>query len=166
MKTIELLPIFTAKSFRTSSSLRAHELSLFLNVLKYFGHYITKLRVNFEDLREEECYRIIEYIDRYTSNILKELHMDRCKKNYLKNIQYPFKNIEIVSFEGKFNRFDSATGDLNELFPNLRALSLENIQVVNKTSIDLEFPHLKYLCIIFGSPKGLTEVGLISTYAH
>lgn len=160
MKTVQLLPIFTAKTFRTSSSLRAHELSLFLNVLKYFGHYIAKLRVNFEDLREEECYRIIEYIDHYTSNTLKELHMDRFKKNHLENIQHPFKNIEVVSFEGKFNKFGSATLDLNELFPNLRALSLENIQVVNKCSIDLEFPHLKYLSIIFGSPKGLTETDI------
>lgn len=83
--------------------------------------------------------------------------MDRYKKNYLKNIQHPFKNIEVVSFDGKFNKFGSETLHLNELFPNLRALSLENILVVNKTSIDLEFPHLKYLCIIFGSPKGLTE---------
>lgn len=75
-------------------------------------------------------------------------------------IRRPFKNVEDVYLSGKFDKMVNNSLELNEIFPKMQRLIFGNMQIFNKSSVNLRYPHLLHLEISFTNLNGLTEVDI------
>lgn len=121
-----------------------HQYDVMLNVLKYFGHVISKLNINYLDLKDDEAKTIAKYIDKYSSNYLTAIEFNSHNQNVPKYLTNPLKNVENVSMIVSLVERIEGSLPINELFPALRYLTLGNFGYIDE-SIVLNFPHLEHL---------------------
>lgn len=164
MEAIELQPEYKLKTVyeeRKPKSIEIMDLDEFFKALKYFGPHVTKLIINFSELPRDDGFRIIKNIINSTTDSLTQLHLKNCKENYLINVRSPFSGTKDVLFSGNFEKLASDVLDLNELFPNMRKLTLINNEVIDKTCIDRVFPHLEDFEVVFMNKMGILESDVI-----
>lgn len=126
-----------------------------LRLLKYYGHLITKLSIVYSQYPQfggVNMAPIIKYVNTYCNNNLIEFDIT-INSDYMEvfdKMTKPFKQVKKLSICGKYNKMESSTLSFGELFPALRSLSLNYVQVHDKNNLDFKFPHLKHLYVEIG----------------
>lgn len=114
---------------------------LILQTLRYFGRFIRKLQIEFDNVDAYRSRIISKFIRKYCVESV--IEMDVIDVNVFKYIEKPFLNVKHIHF-----RSSSAPNipRMNETFPALRnlELSLNSDQIVQ---IDCYFSHLEHLTI-------------------
>lgn len=128
-----------------------------LNILERFGHLIQKLAIRYssDDLNE-----IINSIGLHCADGLIQLEIDSFDVKLFEKFQKPFKNVEILSIVGHFNRVAASNLSFTELFPVLRELSLNHVEINDPKSLLIEIPTLRHVHINayqFNMTNHLTE---------
>lgn len=116
-------------------------------VLRYFGHLITSLKVEYYFVFDSEIENINRIINLYCSDTLMDFDVHSGHEDFFDEMTKPFKAVKSVSVRGRYNSLGSKTLKLNELYPEMINLTLKNIKVFDSSWINLNFPHLKYLCV-------------------
>lgn len=91
--------------------------------------------------------KINKFVNRYCSETLRQLSVDAFDENLFTGMTKPFEKVEILSVGGEFKTLSSSTLPFVELFPAIRDLHLQNIQIVDHHCIDQKFRHLKSLYV-------------------
>lgn len=116
-----------------------------LNVLKLFGHVISRLDVTYSSTYEEtDISNISSSINLYCSNTLTELYIDSFQEKFFENMSKPFIELRTVSIKGEFSAFDSNL-KFEELFPAVRDLTYLPIFISDGNAINRVFVHLQSL---------------------
>lgn len=122
-----------------------------LNVLKNFGHLISKLKTEYIHGYKIGTVNMIEVsrlINLYCADTLVEFDITNLYNDFFEPMSKPFKMIEEVSVRGKFHRLGSLTLTFDELFPVMRHLSVKYVQIVDKSSSDRQFLRLQHVDIL------------------
>lgn len=132
------VPIKHSARLDSGGYIRVSSLKDILRLLRCFGHLITELQ-----FRNEPKYssKILEYANEYCSNSLLTFKWHKCMSDF----KAPFTNVEHVEFVNC--QFPKAVR-LNEMFPAMRSLTLNNI--FDKLFLALNgvhFSHLEHLKI-------------------
>lgn len=129
-----------------------------VNVLKFFGHLISSLELNFID--NGDCAS--DYISRYkeilryaNENCRKTLISivvgpNPCDLNIFDQLSGPFEKVEMVKIDQPIMTIDEDNPRLNEIFPVVQKLSLNFKTISNPRIIDCEINLLEELCIVGG----------------
>lgn len=88
-----------------------------LRFLRWFGHNISELSIDYRDMSDEHSAVIDHYINEYCAQTLEYLKIYRARKETMRCIQKPFKNI----FELQFSDCDLAQPLINirKWFPDV-----------------------------------------------
>lgn len=146
-KLINLFPRDNSLEGNYPNQSRAHTYEQSVTALQYFGESISKLKVCFEHLKENEAKIIHVLINDYCSESLTKIIFDRSPYG-LMYIQEPFHKVEQVELT-RFTFTNKYGFGLDILFPNLRRLFMEEI-VDNNVDVSFELPKLEYFSY-FGS---------------
>lgn len=93
----------------------------------------------------------------HNSNSLKSLRLEMYEENAFDGIEKPFANVEHVCIVGEYERLGNDNLNFSAIFPKMRRLSIKDSKVTDRTSINLEFPHLEHLNVAFLHPCGFSE---------
>lgn len=123
------------------------------NVVKSFGHLITKLSVIFCDSEPEMTNHIVKYC----LKSLKELHLGSWDGNWLNYFHEPFENVRKLSLQRTFiyDKF------LDRFFPNIKELHLNYIETFNVSFIERSFPFLENLSVNISPYNGSNYLNVI-----
>lgn len=150
-KTIKIMGSFSIGSMKhiyyTNDTLEIQDNETVPKMLRHFGHLITSLKVEFYFVFDSEIKNINRNINRYCSDSLVNLDVHSGHEDFFDDMIKPFNAVQSVSVRGRFNSLGSKTLNLNELYPAMINLSLKNIKVFDFSWINLNFPHLKHLCV-------------------
>lgn len=127
----------------TSNKLvQIQDFELTLLALKYFGRFIEKLKIDYSFMNEFQLNRINGMINEYCSESLIEIHLSNCEGYVLEVFTAPFKKIESVSLGMEMKTVGKS---LDQIFPNLKSLSLSLITILDESLIDCHLPYLEHL---------------------
>lgn len=116
-----------------------------LNVLKHFGHIVSKLHITYTSTYEEmDITEISKFVNVYCCETLTELYIDSFQMNFFENMPNPFKVLTKLSIKGEFQAFDGQL-KIEELFPVVHDLTLLPIFIPNGAAIHRRFSNLEIL---------------------
>lgn len=120
------------------------------NLLKIFGHLISKVSVFFE--RIDFQFDVITgqmamRINKFCWKSLVHLEMTNCPVQIWKELENPFLNVENVTFKNLLSA--PKNFDLNKIFPNMRRLELHDVDLIESGLFDHAFVHLEHISIKF-----------------
>lgn len=128
--------------------IKIEKFNMISKVFNHFGQFISKVKLIYGRDQKYQSKQVFELVSHYSSTFLK-FYIESYDEFLLQNVQKPFYNAENVSFVGVFHKLGSESMKLNEMFPNMRQLSLVYLHVTDPSSIHLYFPYLKYLYVSF-----------------
>lgn len=127
--------------------IKIYDLKIGLNVLKYFGSYIRKLKVNFLLIASENAQAIGESIAEYCSDSLHQLDLNQLAPNTLVHLIKPFEKVENVTFVINSEELGPGTPQLCYLFPAIRRLTMSVRLRIDAKFIDCELLQLDSLSL-------------------
>lgn len=125
-----------------------------LKVLRNFGHEITTLELciylSSTDVQISDALaKINTYIGMYCADTLIEFDVSSYEKSLFRKMFKPFKRVERVFINGRFDNFDSETLAFEDLFPAMQKLDLLNIETTDGSFIARKYPNLQdFTCAI------------------
>lgn len=123
------------------------ELSTIIPFLKYFGRVTTKLLVEFDKDKSDQCLAIEESILKYCDALV-VLELQNCRKGAFESIKKPF-DLEVFRFRSGY--LGQNLSKFNTWFPKLRSLTISHATVANTLCIQQTFPLLEHLDVKIGS---------------
>lgn len=129
------------------------KLKMGLTIFKHFGNDIKKLRLFYNYLNSEDSKALSKHINKYCGKSLEEFEINHCSANTLEVMLEPFERVKNVTFGYQLGRMGISTLPLNQLFPQLRRLSLNYIMDLNERYINCHLPHLEHLYVHVGVAK-------------
>lgn len=117
-----------------------------LLVLEYFGLYISHLEIYYKYEGTDRVKCIVHHVNRYCENLVK-FKLETSTIDPLDDVTKPFHNILELSISAEFEKFGNAAFSLNEMFPNIRQLNMENLKLKNYDDLNINMPHLESLGI-------------------
>lgn len=146
--TKEVTITFNNYSRERSEILVLKEMPLITPFLRYFGHSISKLRVQFDEKNPKQSLAIEKSVLAYCDG-LKELELQNCRNGAFDAIETPFNSIEVFRFISGF--LGGNISQFDKWFPKLRSLKISNATVANKYCIVETLPCLEHLDIKIGA---------------
>lgn len=132
-----------------------------LRVLKIFGHLITRLWIEYNQYRAfgVDMAPIVKYVNLYCANTLIEFNvvMNSDYTEFFDEMTKSFEHVEQLSISGRFNKLTSSTLSFVEMFPSVRSLSLDYVQVLDKNGLDLKFLNLTHLNVEIDNSRFTSE---------
>lgn len=129
-------------------SIEIRELGAIVNVMKYFGDAIQRLTIRTEFAINDGVFENIgEMISKHCSESLVELKVWYFSEKVLKHIKKPFRAVESVSLHYFSNEDISDYLAMDELFPQMKRLSLALGTIMNNEYIVRHYPHVNSLKI-------------------
>lgn len=116
-------------------------------ILRVFGHLIHQISINFFYITSVERNHIERVIENFCSESLNRIDFLGFDIDVLSTFTKPLRGVERVTIQGKFISSDVNVLGLNELFPNLRQLSLSYIDVFHPNMFDVQFLQLEHFDI-------------------
>lgn len=151
-KTIEIygtiVPLANNRMEVMGSTIRILSPELYFKVLQHFGHVISRIRISYIHIKVEQRNKIHSFIGKYCSDSLVSLEFYPGDDTALFNWQQPFAKVAIIQLFGIINSSQNANMELNEIFPNLRQLSLNHVTTSNPSILDIAFQHLEDIEIV------------------
>lgn len=151
-----LQPEWISPFIASNQTIKIANFELAIKVLRYFGPFITKLVLNFEESGVSEVQKVLELANSY-ADVMKIIEIKNYNLKLLDVVYKPFSNVESVSLQGKFARLASEMWAFNEIFPKLQRLSLVHAEVLDCGSITLKYPHLKHLSLSLFHSNQMSE---------
>lgn len=160
-----------------SKYIRIQNIRTSSKMLKYFGHAISNLTIEFNLLHDQLAKTIYRLVNLYCSKTLKQLHLVNTRKDFFDEFTTPFENVEAVSLHGKHMKMDIAELNLREIFPKMDHMSLGIINVLDSVWMPQDLlrtnfaddsiveriisgnPQIRSLAMINVSPKMLAFIG-------
>lgn len=122
-----------------------------LRVLKYFGIVIKKAHTNNNEMRDDRSREINKMLNQHAIASLTHLDLHYIKSDTLKQFSIPFEQVEDLTIkfgiELKKNKLTGNIKSFNQLFPNLKRLTIGFFVDVDYTFIDYKLQNLEYLDI-------------------
>lgn len=123
---------------------------LIVRFLKQFGSSIESLQINFDTmgliLDPPNSQVLFQLIAEHCSKSLSQLHLGWLKQSIFNNMKTVFEKVEIISFEGRLYDLGLDEFSLNDLFPALRELYLNEVVLLRDPDcLKLKIPHLVHL---------------------
>lgn len=121
---------------------------MIMRFLKYFGNLITHLMVEYKEnhaMNPAAINMISKFINAHCSNSLKYFEINNHHKTFFNEMMKPFKSVENLFVQRRFENLASSTLTFSELIPAVRHLSVNNVQVANRSFIDQTFLNLMNL---------------------
>lgn len=123
--------------------------SFYMDIFKYFGASIRKIRIYDRDNDELERAAIYKQLNEYCSESLNYLHLGTVKEIALKQLQKPFSKVIDLTMLLKTGQ-NGSIESMNEIFPKLQRLSIyyhpsTGESQFNGRLIESEVPHMEHL---------------------
>lgn len=126
--------------------------------LKVFGNHIKTLVINYIEIDLNQRKEIHRFIDRHCTDSLTAMTLMGTDENVLKNFRSPLKMVENVTIDGELKSksysiihlssfFSYKNLKLNQIYPGLRRLTLNRMNVPDASILDVEFPRLEHVKI-------------------
>lgn len=125
--------------------IKIQHLKVILKLLRHFGHLIQNLKIHYNYLPNNKVSHIYKFVNMYCSETLQQLHMINSYENLFNQLTKPFKKVENLTLRGKFDRLSTCELSFNEVFPAIRTMALDMVNVADMSWIDQKFPHLEHL---------------------
>lgn len=125
--------------YEFEKTIQIENFDLVETMFKHFGEFILDVNINFGKIIKYKD--IIRFVN-HNSNSLKKLQLEMYGEKVFDGIEKPFANVEHVCIVGEYDRLGNDNLNFSAIFPKMRRLILKDSRVTNRTSIDLEFPHL------------------------
>lgn len=121
-----------------------------LQLLRIFGHLITKLELCDQCFKQSDIPRISHYIARFSSQSLQELSLYRCKSYLTSESKQIFSNVVKLRIEtSSLNEIDNF--QIHRIYPMVECLTFSTA-AFTFTSMIHKYPHLKCLTLdLFGT---------------
>lgn len=120
-----------------------------IKMLKQFGRYIQNLKIQHisteRHLDREPTKEVYKLIQELCSETLTQFHLKHVQLNYFENVTKVFKNVQNVTLEGNLINLGNDRLNLSEMFPAMRSLRVNMIQLQNRSTLILKFPQLEHL---------------------
>lgn len=134
---------------------RITDLELGANILKYFGHLISKLSLQDQYCTSDDvaqANQLLSSVDKYSRDSLVrfDIHYSDCDVDTFSKIQRPFKKAENVSIHLYQTLTNTDNLRLNEIFPRVWRLELDFKRVTNPNFLDCELRYLEGLGLADG----------------
>lgn len=131
-----------------------YNFEVFSLILKTFGHLIEKVVIGYDGITLDQRKDIHNLIFEYSRN-LTSVELMEWDENVLKAFTNPLLAVDHLTLSGNlktksdgvFNFFDKNSLKLNEIFPNIRKLSLDRLWVTNPSILNVHFSQLDYVRI-------------------
>lgn len=160
-------PILISGPLSMEERSAVHELETHISIKNYdlvkrtlqvFGNHIKTLVINYKQIDLNHRKEMHRFIDRHCADTLTAMTLMRMDENVLKNFRNPLKMVENVTIDGELKsksnsmlHLSSILGykklKLNEIYPGLRRLTLNRMNVPDVSIFDVEFPQLKHVKI-------------------
>lgn len=130
-----------------------HELAM--SLLEHFGSYILSLKIDTHIDAMDDTKRLVSLASEYCVNLI-NFHISSDSEDALEGVNKPFYKVEDLTFGyGSLNRIGNEKFNVNEMFPKIRRLFLDSINLTDTESIDVFIPNMVRLDIkfMFKSPK-------------
>lgn len=147
MKTIDEPFIF----YFDGNRIEINALHVFRDILQAFGHLISNLEVDLDNINENDRFEIGRQTVRWCSKALPQLNLQNCDLSVFTENQSSLQNVENVTFSGDVKYSQSGILNLNQFLPKMQSLSFDSISVCDSNLFDNEFSNLKRLFVKFVS---------------
>lgn len=136
-------------SFESMCDFHVDNFKLAESVLRTFGHMIENVELFYDYMNKTESTIIEKYINTYCSDSLLDLKLMNFTSNPLASMSRPFAKLQQIFLYGKTDRIAAGNATLNEIFPALENLILNVEGIQDKRCLDIEFPNLKSVHVLF-----------------
>lgn len=126
--------------------IRIDDYEMMLKTFKYFGHTITKLRVNYGIGKHLQAKLIGKLISEYLSKSLIEIEFKYCQAKTIKYITKPLINVISVYFSRSIHEIVNEALPINVLFPAVRRLYISKLSSIS-TYFDCFMPNLVHVYV-------------------
>lgn len=131
--------------YEDENRIHIRDKQLILNILTKFGDLITKLSV----LHESRIFNYMAQdmfglINCYCSDNLREFHIYE-EHDIFDAFKTPFKSVKRLELDGNFNRIDNSNHTFGELFPAMRELILNTVEIYNVSCLDDNYSKMEHL---------------------
>lgn len=128
------------------AALEAHSINIFnidcvLQVLKQFGHLITKLKIYYERISVRNCVKINKILSEYSFNSLEAITLNDIDADKLVGLTGPFEKVEIVNFRRPY--MTTQVMNMSQVFPMARAIHSTSLLLQYPIVIEENLPYLE-----------------------
>lgn len=122
----------------------SRDFNMSLNILKYFGSFIQKLKLVLANSETNASTKIIQFVNEYCYKSLIEFELDTSDGNAFRQMKNSFIHVERVTFRDCIPDGENGVFPLNIMFPAMRTLSLTPLRKIGNL-INCRLPHLQHL---------------------
>lgn len=115
-------------------------------ILEKLGTSIQSLWIT-TSLISHEPEVIFALIEKHCSETLIQLELFNLLHNFFQNLSTPFKNVITVNLKGIIGALGNDQFTFSTLFPAMRFLELDKVEVDDHTKFALELPNLRHLSV-------------------
>lgn len=132
-------------SIGNGSAIEHHDFDVILDILKEFGHLISKLTLDYDSVDEHHRSLLNQQINKFCAKSLTDIELIQCNENDFSEFQEPFEKVESVQMN--FGHLMNATSRFDRLFPSVRRLDLGGMHFVHPDFVEHHFEHLELLAM-------------------
>lgn len=111
---------------------------------KYFGQFISKLKLIYEPSRHLQAKFLATMINKYSAHSLTNMQLNYCTENIMKYLTTPLINVKTVTFGGSFDAGKNAL-PIHKLFPSIESLFLDTYYTDTVDYFDRYMPNLRHM---------------------
>lgn len=133
-------------------------------IIKKYGRSIRNLKIEFVSKSTYHAQApfkgVYKLIQKHCAETLTEFHFQTMEDNFFDYVTVPFKNVHSITLENDVIGLGNDQLNLQQMFPSLRNLYLNNVKIQKIKQIQLEFPHLEHLHAVIdeaGYPGAISE---------
>lgn len=124
-------------------NLNVNNFNMLTDILRIFGAEIHKIDLIHHHIELNRRYEIHNLIAQYCSMSLTTLRIHNGPNMVMPGFQTPLKGVQHVLFYGTLGIIGKTNLKLNQMFPSVRELSLQSVDVMFPTKFKINFPQLK-----------------------
>lgn len=125
------------------TSIEIYDYDFARNILRHFGHSIQKLYVGHFNLDDERSAAINKIINENVSDAVNSLNLGIIKNHTLEQYTGTFEKVQDFSCSIRTKMIGTNIRSFNQIFPNLRQITLTLRFNLEYKFIDCELPHLE-----------------------
>lgn len=118
-----------------------------LDVVQYFGHFITRLKIDYRLLDTNQSQELNMYLNDYCAESLVDIELVHCDDDKIVHLRGPFKKVEYGRF--LFGNLRTNASRFDEIFPSIRHLDLSEMYYTHAGCFEYNFSHLENLTLEF-----------------
>lgn len=138
------------------------DFELSFNLLKYFGDSMKKISISRFINHIANTSTIYTHVNKYASDVT-HLQLDGIDEILLSHFTAPFEQLEELDCSF-MNEKNVATRPVNELFPNLRRLTVSMLSTLGPSFFVVEFPQLEHVEFKIASSSSEEYVDMVADF--